>query len=441
MLKQFKANIIFRLLFLIGMVLAFVYCYNNTEYYITMFILAVLVLISFVDMVKYVDQTNRDFTAFLMGIKYDDFSATYSGKHKGKSFGEMYEAFNQINRKFLDIRSDKEAHSQYLQTIVENVDVGLLCLDGKDKVVLMNKKLQQMLKKPYLIDVYYLKSVDDHLFEVVNGLEHGDRELVKLNVNNKLLQLSVKAVEFKLRNEPFKLVSLQNIQSELEEQELISWQKLIRILTHEIMNSITPIVSLATTIDDMVQTDMSDDDLQDVKQAMKTIERRSENLLRFTETYRNLTRVPPPNFELTDARAMIERTETLFKPIAKQEGVDLSITVPDNSIYLQADPGLIEQVLVNLTKNAIEAVKEKEGAKVTLNLQKQRDGKISITVADNGKGIEEIMLEQIFVPFFTTKKEGSGIGLSLSRQIMRMHKGNITVQSEEGEGTVFTLSF
>ena len=138
---------------------------------------------------------------------------------------------------------------------------------------------------------------------------------------------------------------------------------------------------------------------------------------------------------------MIERTETLFKPIAKQEGVDLSITVPDNSIYLQADPGLIEQVLVNLTKNAIEAVKEKEGAKVTLNLQKQRDGKISITVADNGKGIEEIMLEQIFVPFFTTKKEGSGIGLSLSRQIMRMHKGNITVQSEEGEGTVFTLSF
>ena len=441
MLKQFKANIIFRLLFLIGMVLAFVYCYNNTEYYITMFILAVLVLISFVDMVKYVDQTNRDFTAFLMGIKYDDFSATYSGKHKGKSFGEMYEAFNQINRKFLDIRSDKEAHSQYLQTIVENVDVGLLCLDGKDKVVLMNKKLQQMLKKPYLIDVYYLKSVDDHLFEVVKGLEHGDRELVKLNVNNKLLQLSVQAVEFKLRNEPFKLVSLQNIQSELEEQELISWQKLIRILTHEIMNSITPIVSLATTIDDMVQTDMSDDDLQDVKQAMKTIERRSENLLRFTETYRNLTRVPPPNFELTDARAMIERTETLFKPIAKQEGVDLSITVPDNSIYLQADPGLIEQVLVNLTKNAIEAVKEKEGAKVTLNLQKQRDGKISITVADNGKGIEEIMLEQIFVPFFTTKKEGSGIGLSLSRQIMRMHKGNITVQSEEGEGTVFTLSF
>ncbi len=406
-----------------------------------MFILAVLVLISFFDMVKYVDQTNRDFTAFLMGIKYDDFSATYSGKHKGKSFGEMYEAFNQINRKFLDIRSDKEAHSQYLQTIVENVDVGLLCLDGEDKVVLMNKKLQQMLKKPYLIDIYYLKSIDDHLFEVVNGLEHGDRELVKLNVNNELLQLSVQAVEFKLRDEPFKLVSLQNIQSELEEQELISWQKLIRILTHEIMNSITPIVSLATTIDDMVQTDMSEDDLKDVKQAMKTIERRSENLLRFTETYRNLTRVPPPNFELTDARAMIERTATLFNPVAKKQGIDLKINVPDNSIYLQADPGLIEQVLVNLTKNALEAVKGKEGAKVTLNLQKHRDGKVSITVADNGKGIEEIMLEQIFVPFFTTKEEGSGIGLSLSRQIMRMHKGNITVQSEEGEGTVFTLAF
>ena len=149
---------------------------------------------------------------------------------------DRYEAFNQINQKFLNIRSEQEANHNYLQTIVENVDVGLLCFDEDDKVVLMNKRLKEILKKPYLLDVYYLKQVDDVLFETIKKLEHGDRELVKINVDNELLQLSLQAVEFKMKKNAFKLVSLQNIHGELEEQELISWQKLIRVLTHEIMN-------------------------------------------------------------------------------------------------------------------------------------------------------------------------------------------------------------
>ncbi|MEM9824869.1 MAG: ATP-binding protein, partial [Bacteroidota bacterium] len=392
--------------------------------------------------IRYVDQTNQDFTAFLLGIKYEDFSATYSGKHKGKTFGELYDAFNQINRKFLDIRSEKEAHYQYLQTIVENVDVGLLCLDEDDKVVLMNKKLQQMLNKPYLIDIYYLQQVDDHLFEVVKNLQQGDRELVKLTVKEQLLQLSVQAVEFKLQGKPFKLVSLQNIQNELEAQELISWQKLIRILTHEIMNSITPIASLATTVSDMLKEEkgtLSSESLEDIQEAIKAINRRSEGLLRFTETYRNLTRIPPPSFELVDANDLLQRMMTLFKPKLQKDGLEFRLQHPDHVLYIQADPGLIEQVLVNLIKNAAEAVKDKEGGYVSLSLQKQRDGRTQIQVADNGDGIEEEMLDKIFMPFFTTKQEGSGIGLSLSRQIMQTHKGSINVQSEKGEGTVFTL--
>ena len=444
MFKNFKVNVISRLLFLIALVLAFVYCFNNTEYYITMFILVVGILLTFFGLIRYVDQTNQDFTAFLLGIKYEDFSATYSGHHKGKTFGELYEAFNQINRKFLDIRSEKEAHYQYLQTIVENVDVGLLCLDDEEKVVLMNKRLQQMLNKPYLIDVYYLQQVDDRLFEVVKNLRQGDRELVKLTVKDELLQLSVQAVEFKLQGKPFKLVSLQNIQNELEEQELISWQKLIRILTHEIMNSITPIASLATTISDMLNMEegreISAENREDIQEAIKTINRRSESLLRFTETYRNLTRIPPPAFELVDANDLLHRMVTLFKAKLQKENINLRLQHPDHVLYVQADPGLMEQVLINLMKNAAEAVKEKEGGYVSLTLQKLRDGRTQIQVADNGAGIEEEMLDKIFMPFFTTKAEGSGIGLSLSRQIMQMHKGNINVQSERGEGTVFTLT-
>ena len=171
-------------------------------------------------------------------------------------------------------------------------------MERKIGLNLMNKKLQQMLNKPYLIDVYYLKQVDDQLFEVVKNLQQGDRELVKLNVNNQLLQLSVQGVAFKLQGKPFKLISLQNIQNELEAQELISWQKLIRILTHEIMNSVTPIASLATTINDMLTNpeEMSEENREDIKEAINAINRRSEGLLRFTETYRNLTRIPPPSF-------------------------------------------------------------------------------------------------------------------------------------------------
>lgn len=444
MFKNFKVNVIFRLLFLITLVLLFVYCFNNTEYYITMFILVVLILVTFFDLIRYVDKTNQDFTGFLLGIKYEDFSATYSGKHKGKTFGQLYEAFNQINRKFLDIRSEKEAHYQYLQTIVENVDVGLLCLDGEDKVVLMNKKLQEMLNKPYLIDVFYLKQVDDELFEVVNNLRQGDRELVKLNVNNRLLQLSVQGVEFKLQGKPFRLISLQNIQNELEAQELISWQKLIRVLTHEIMNSVTPIASLATTIHEMLDSagnEVSKDEMADIKEAIDAINRRSEGLLRFTETYRNLTRIPPPSFELVDAKGLMSRIATLFKPTLQKEGIELKISQPEKNIYFQADLGLIEQVLINLTKNAVEAVRGKDKPAISIKVEKNRNGRTQIQIADNGQGIEESMLEQIFMPFFTTKTEGSGIGLSLSRQIMQMHKGSITVNSEEGQGTLFTLSF
>jgi len=208
-----------------------------------------------------------------LGIKYEDFSATYSGHHKGKTFGELYEAFNQINQKFLNIRSEQEANHNYLQTIVENVDVGLLCFDEDDKVVLMNKRLKEILKKPYLLDVYYLKQVDDVLFETIKKLEHGDRELVKINVDNELLQLSLQAVEFKMKKNAFKLVSLQNIHGELEEQELISWQKLIRVLTHEIMNSVTPIASLATTMETMLQEDkpISESEQEDIRMASDSI--------------------------------------------------------------------------------------------------------------------------------------------------------------------------
>lgn len=443
MFKSFRVNITFRIISLILLVLALVYCVTQTEYYITMFILFVVLILTAVDMVRYVDQSNRDFTAFLLGIKYDDFSATYSGHHKGKTFGEMYEAFNDINRKFLNIRAEKEANHQYLQTIVEAVDVGLLCVDEEGGIFMMNKALQKLISKPYLVHLDALGQVDEMLLDTVKSLKTGERELVKIELDNKSMQWSLQANEFSLRDQKLKLISFQNISGELEERELEAWQKLIRILRHEIMNSITPIVSLTATIDSMLSSSpdgaVTEEQSDDIRLAISAIRNRSEGLMHFTETYRNLTRLPPPKFQLVDANDLLARLRVLFQPVFENENIELKSQLSQSPVIFQADVELIEQVIINLLKNAIHAVKEADSPAITIITQRTKTGKALIKVADNGKGIEKEMLEQIFVPFYTTKEEGSGIGLSLSRQIMRVHKGRINVQSVVGEGTVFTL--
>jgi two-component system nitrogen regulation sensor histidine kinase NtrY len=421
-------------------VLALVYCFSYTEYYITMFILVVVIVLTVGDMIHKVNQSNRDFTAFLLGIKYEDFSATYSGHHKGKTFGEMYDAFNQINRKFLNIKAEKEANHQYLQTIVEHVSVGLLCLDEEGNVFMMNKALKKLLRKPYLVNAEALKKIDKNLYEVVQRLHSGDKELLKITIDNKIVQLSISALEFKLQKQSLKLVSMQNIQSELEERELEAWQKLIRILRHEIMNSISPIVSLTSTIEGMMKGGkLEGEDLDDVKAAIRAIRNRSEGLMHFTETYRNLTRIPPPKFQIVDVRLLVQRLSTLLKPAFEKDHINFQMQMPNSPVNCSIDPELLEQVLINLIKNAIEAVNGSEKPTITVTAQKEQSGKTTISVIDNGKGIEEGELDEIFVPFYTTKVEGTGIGLSLSRQIVRMHKGRLFVQSVVGEGTVFTI--
>lgn len=443
MFKSFSVNITFRILTIIALVLALAYCVTQTEFYITMFILFVLIVLAVVDMVRYVNVSNRDFTAFLLGIKYEDFSATYSGHHKGKSFGEMYDAFNQINRKFLNIRAEKEANHQYLQTIVEAVDVGLLCVDEEGGIFLMNKALQKILHKPYLVHLDALEQVDEKLLEAVKNLKTGEREMVRVSIEGKTVPLALQATEFSLRNQKLKLISFQNIQGELEEQELEAWQKLIRIIRHEIMNSITPIVSLTSTITGMLGeegTSVEPETADDVRLAIAAIRNRSEGLMHFTETYRNLTRLPTPKFQLVDANDLVERIQVLFRPVFEKNGVTFQAQLSPAPIIFQADIEMLEQVIINLVKNAIDASKGGENATVSVSTQRTKEGKTVIKVADNGSGIEKELLEQIFVPFYTTKDDGSGIGLSLSRQIMRLHKGRIGVQSVVGEGTVFTLT-
>lgn len=440
MLYDFRLNIIIRVLILLVLVAGLVLSFEKTFYLTTAF-LGVLMVILVSNLIYYVSQTNRDLANFFDQVKYNDFTATGSARHKGESFGELHEGFNMINRKFQDIRAEKEANHQFLYTIVEHVDIGLLSVDQNEEIIMMNKALQAMLRKSYLIKLDGLKSIDEQLYTTVKQLNPGQRELVKVNIKNKLVQLAIQSIDLTLNKEPFRLVTFQDIQSELEEQELVAWQKLIRILTHEIMNSVAPIASLSSTIKGILGENgkVDNNTLEQIKNSVGVIQKRSEGLLDFTETYRSLTRVPPPKFQVVEGQELIREVHTLFRPDLEKHQIEFKLNMPKETVHFQGDPNLLEQVLINLVKNAMDAVKGKAEPKIVVSLQRPAQGKVSIQIVDNGGGIPEEMMEQIFVPFFTTKDEGSGIGLSLSRQIMRLHKGSIEVQSEEGVGTAVVL--
>ncbi|NOR88572.1 MAG: GHKL domain-containing protein, partial [Bacteroidales bacterium] len=260
-----------------------------------------------------------------------------------------------------------------------------------------------------------------------------------------IMQLSIQATEFKKKGEEYLLVSVKNIHSELERKEIDSWQKLIRVLTHEIMNSITPISSLASTVKDLLPetqaNNLENDDLESMHQALSTISRRSHGLLNFVEIYRDLTRIPKPAFRKVTVKDLLFEAKLMLLHKSELENLDVIIETMPDDIAITADPSLIEQVLINLLINAMQALGKAENPKIIMTSRFNKNDRVIIEIADNGHGINHDLMDKIFMPFFTSKKEGSGIGLSLSRQIMHLHKGNIFVKSVEGKGSVFTLNF
>ena len=284
-------------------------------------------------------------------------------------------------------------------------------------------------------------------------MKAGNKALIKVFIADELLQLSIHATQFRMRGEEYILVSFQDIAPELEQKEIESWQKLIRVLTHEIMNSITPISSLSETIDEIISNhqdippanEIYKEDMENVRQAIATIGNRSKGLLNFVEIYRNLTRIPKPNFRHFYIQDMFDRIMELLGPKFDENNIETTIKIFPKDLKVLADPDLIDQVLINLLLNAIDALSETKNKdikpRITIVASVNLNNRTTIEIADNGKGIKQDLLDKIFMPFFTSKKKGSGNGLSLSRQIMQMHKGSITVRSKFDEGAVFTMIF
>lgn len=409
--------------------------------------MGMVVIFQLSEMIRFVSQTNQKLTRFLESVKYSDFISGFTVDNKlGKSFKDLNQAFNEVLEAFRKTRSEKEEHGQYLNTVVQQVRTGILSFDADGNVQLINTNAKRFMGILALKNIKELIPRNPRLYHAINSVDPGKSELYK---SNSELYLTIQATQLRVRGVDVKLITLQNIQSELQKQELEAWQNLTRVLRHEIMNSITPISSLTSTLREVLDHEMEkqedhyvlkEEGADDLREGLSTIENRSRGLIKFIDAYREYTSLPQPKIATVRLKEMLERVAQLMKTELKKTNIEFHVACPSEYLTVQADVEMIEQVVINLLKNAIEALGETPNPRLEL-IGSYDDNSVKIEIIDNGSGIIKEALDHIFVPFYTTKKKGSGIGLSLSRQIMQMHNGSISVESEPDVRTVFTLRF
>ena len=440
-------RILIRVVLLTAMLLAFAFATINKNYLFSILLLPVAIYIVY-DLYRLVKKSEDEVNQFVESVHYRDFSRHFDVKHAPAELQPLRQGFNEINSTFKDISKEKETQYQYLQNILELVGTGILSYEIESGEILwMNETLKKLLQIPYLKTIQSLDKRDSALCAKIVDLKWGENVVAEITVDKNTIKILLSASAFQTEGKKYKLIAFQNVNEALDETESKAWQRLLRVMTHEIMNSIAPISSLSDTMKNMLSSSkhrVSPENMsafEDLELGIDTIKRRSEGLLKFAETYRNLNKIASPNLQKFFVRDLFENLHRLMQPTLQQKQIELEIILKDPELQLEADINLIEQVLINLLLNAIEAVKDNENKRIILSGSLNNQRRIAIKVADNGPGIEAEVLDKIFIPFFTTKKNGSGIGLSLCKQIMILHKGNIQVQSKEQEGTAFTLIF
>lgn len=439
--KYFRVYVVLHIIGLLVLGYAGSYVLLQTHFWLVsvwVFLAFVALLVS---LIRYVERSKRDLTYFLLSIKQHDFSNNFAYKNKD----ELNFAFDQINTVLKDLRNEKASNYLYLQTVVEHVRVAVICFDESNRVQLLNRAAKELFQKEHLSSINSLAAISQDIAQIIQSTERSSKELVKVKIGDQLRNLSMLVTTFKLQEKSFKLVSFQDIKNELEAQEMESWQRLIRVLTHEIKNSVIPISTLSEVTLQLLKKEeqqyaqLNLEAYQDIIGGLETIESRSKGLAHFVNTYDQLTKMPKPRMITVNLSRLIQRLTSLFKSDFETMGIDIKLEVAEG-LQIEADPDLIDQVLINLLKNAMDAVKDQTTKRIHL-ITKNDENRVSIEVIDNGNGIPDEILENIFVPFYTTKPGGSGIGLSISRQIMKLHNGSLYVNSTSKAGTAFKLQF
>lgn len=411
-------------------------------------ILFLAVFFQFESLYRFLIKTNQKLSLFLDLVKQSDFTSKFSSdSHLHQSFDNLNDSFNAIMQSFQNERLEKEEHLQYLKTIVQHISTGMLAYDEEGNVDLINENAKQLIGIETISNLEELIEKNHKLYKVLLDLPPGKSTLLKQNDQK---QISIHTITLKTKKKTIKLAALQNIHPELQKKELESWQNLAKVLRHEIMNSITPIASLNSTFQQILKEDLKkvndghlidQSSLEDLKDGITSIENRTTGLIKFINAYRDYTSIPQPKIRKIQLGAFLENFKRLITAELEKSKVTFSYHIASKALQLEADPDLIEMVLLNLIRNAIEANNEYENLQISIECDINDKGFVFIDVKDNGIGILPEARNNIFIPFFTTKKNGSGIGLSLSSQIMQLHYGSISVFSTPEKETVFRLQF
>ena len=447
--KRFRISIFIRVTIIVGLALLLAFVIMRKQMLFVPLAIALALIAGIVNLIRYIEKSNKDLTHFLLSIRQGSYTESFTSGNRGKQYEELSDALNEVVREFARLNEEKELHYQYLQALNENISVAIVSFDADGNLLTINPSARQLLNFPGLARIEQLKEIDANLHETIMHILPGERAVIRTFIEEEQIQLSVQLKEIMLQNKLVRIVLLQNLSSELEEKEIEAWHQLMSVLTHEIMNSVTPIVSLTAAVQNiLLRSDgtrkdlgkLNEENLEDVFSSLSTITSRSHGLLKFVNAYKAYSKTIEFHPVTTDVAALVTHITDLLTPDLQKFSVKLEVHQQKRPVKAKTDVVLMEQVLINLIKNAIEAVPHDGSGTITIDIS-STNNMARISIADNGSGMDEETMLRIFVPFFTTKASGSGVGLSLSRQIMKLHNGSIKVHSAPGDGSVFTIEW
>ena len=413
---------------------------QRPEFPVTRSLLILALVLETTVMIWYLTRIRRDLLKLITALSNDDPTMQFSRVRNDPYFSEIHKGFNELIKDFRLVRLDKEAEQRFFEATVNHVKFGLAAYDQDGNVEMVNDSFLDLFKLTKIDNIKTLGIKSADLPAMLEGMNQQSESLQKIKIDGQPYHLIFLTSKFIIKGKEITLVSVRDISREIDQNELEAWQKLMRILRHEILNSLSPIKLLATNLSEMPITKLSKEEVVDMKTGLETIHRRATGLSNFLDAYSNLYRVPELELEILPAKELLQRISTLHKDHFEREGIDCRVSVPNESISIKMDERMIEQVLINLVKNALEALKGSSNPVLTLSVEENKNETI-LAVTDNGSGIPEDQLDHIFIPFYSTKDAGSGVGLSFSQHIMRMHQGRIHVRSQQGEGTEIQLVF
>lgn len=446
--KRFYVWIIVQIILLSLTPVLFWFVFSKEYMVVTTYSLLALWISQIGYLIFYINKTNRDLSRFFSAFQYQDSTLVFNEHKKDKAFQNLHQSFNRIINAFGKVKIEKEKDFIFFQNTVELVGIGLLAFDHNGNVRLCNKAFKDLFLVKDFQNISELECIEEEFPDFLGRVKTGTQNLRRYLVKSRILKLAIKAVDFRLEEDCIKLIAFQDIKNAIDQGEMDAMHKLIRVFTHEIMNSVSPISMLSGSLIDLYEKKgdqackelLSDGAISNTLMGLKTIRKRSKGLMAFVDEYKNLTQLPKPHFELLSVEKLFSHINTLFKEEFKSENIEFIYHLHDSGQELIADEKLISQVLINLIRNSIEALEHTESKSLSISTGEGNPVNF-IIVRDNGKGIPDDVIDTVFTPFFTTKEKGSGIGLNLSRQIMRLHGGTISVRSKPDRLTEFSLQF